>query len=70
MTPIKEIFNRLTQVQKDALMAAFEEHMAYYVVYAPGLWVGVNTRGLSNLNCDQQSGEFTAGTIRETITDE
>lgn len=69
MTTIKTILNSLEQVDRDALMAAFEEGVTHFVEYRTGRFIGVNTDAVPSLECLQQAGSWREGTIMRTPAD-
>lgn len=60
---ITQIMSKLEATDRSALLNAFEEEITYYVEYTRGSWIGVNTDACPHLNCDQQAGDWRAGTI-------
>lgn len=65
---VSEVLKAINPVDRAAMMVAFEAGNTYYVEYAAGRFVGVNTDALPQLECEQQAGDFRLGRIIERST--
>lgn len=64
LSMLRELIKKLTDVQLKQLKCAFEQDIAQYIELDDGIFVGVNVEPLTNLEIEEQSGDWACGRVK------